>query len=377
MLFKKSFGTLVQESLTNLTYNTEITNTNIGGVTRSMLEIINKNLSEYYDILDINMAMGFLSTAEGYFLDLIGTMFNMQRLSPVLSSASVSDRAQKFYVTSGCLFDRIPTGVIPMGTIVSSQDGLISYKVSADTVFSSGVSDVYVPVTSTSYGSNYNVSRGTLVTHNMPVLDVWTTNETSIINGTDTESDSNYRFRLMNATLAAEKANEIAIRLAALSVNGVADVIIRPYSRGIGTFDVLVVPLEGIATDSLVHSVQNAIDSVKACGIRGTAIKPTIVPVDISVKIIFSNGVTEYRKSELRRLVKNSIQNYIVNIPVGGTFILNELRQQIMDVSPDIKDHIINCYYFRSEPTFLGNVEIYWDEMFYPNPNTPESIVVL
>jgi hypothetical protein len=56
---------------------------------------------------------------------------------------------------------------------------------------------------------------------------------------------------------------------------------------------------------------------------------------------------------------------------------LNELRQQIMDVSPKIKDHVISCYYFREEPTFLGNVDIYWDEMFYPNPSSPEAIRVL
>ncbi len=55
---------------------------------------------------------------------------------------------------------------------------------------------------------------------------------------------------------------------------------------------------------------------------------------------------------------------------------MNELRQQIMDVSGLIKDHVIHCYYFREEPHMLGNITIERDEMFYPNPNSAEAIRV-
>lgn len=377
MLFKKSYGELVQQSLVYLKSGTSITNTNVGGITRSIIEIINKNISEYYDVLDVNMAMGFLSTAEGYFIDLIGSMFNMPRFGAQTASASEVDGVQKFYVDSGYLFDKIPTGVIPSNTVVSSSDGAIVYTVTSDTVFSAGVIEVYVPIRANTYGSKMNVPVNTLINHSIAVAGVFTTNIKAIVSGTDSESDANYKYRLMNATVSQEKANEISIRLAALSVNGVADAIIRPYARGIGTFDVIVIPVEGIATDGLISSVQVAIDEVKACGIRATAIKPTIIPVDIGVKIIFDKSATEYEKSQIRAQVKSSIQNYIVNIPIGGTLILNELRQQIMDVSPKIKDHIINCYYCRQKPVFLGNIDIYWDEMFYPNPNSPDAISVL
>lgn len=376
MLFKKSYSELVQQSLNHLLANTDITNTSIGGITRSLIEVVNKTISEYYDVLDINMAMSFLSTSEGYYLDLMGSLFNMARQPAIVASASVTDGVQKFYVLTGTLFDKIPSGTIEANTGVSSTDGQIIYYVTSDTPFSVSATQVYVPIATRVSGEKYNVASNVLTNHSLNIVGVYTTNDKPIQSGQDSESDANYKYRLMNATLAAEKANEIAIRLACLSTPGVADCIIRPYARGIGTFDVIVVPAEGIANSTLVASVQSAIDDVKAVGITGTAISPTIVPVDIEVKLVFVDGATDYEREVIRSSVKSSIEKYTVNIPIGGTFILNEMRQQIMDVSPKIKDHLISCYYFREEPTFLGNVDIYWDEMFYPNPSSFEAIRV-
>ncbi len=377
MLFKKDYGELVQDALSFLETNTDITNTSIGGITRSLIEIINKNVADYYDILDINMAMSFLSTAEGYFLDLIGSLFNMSRIRASAASITTVDKAQKFYVTSGTLHDKIPSDVITTGTTVSSSDGLITYTVSEDTVFSVGATEVFVPITAQDIGSKYNVGMSVLVVSNLGVGGVYTTNIKAIVSGTDTEADSNYRYRLSNATLAAEKANEISIRLAALSVDGVADVIIKPYARGIGSYDVLVIPTEGIATSALLGSVQTSIEIVQAIGMKGTAIAPTIVPVNLEVKLIFTADTTDYEMTTIKTNVETAIEKYVVNIPIGGMFIVNELRQQIMDVSPKIKDHIITCYYFREEPHFEKNIDIYWDEMFYPDPSLTKAIRVI
>jgi len=39
-----------------------------------------------------------------------------------------------------------------------------------------------------------------------------------------------------------------------------------------------------------------------------------------------------------------------------------------------IKDMSVHCYYFREQPHTLENVEIYHDEIFYPNPDSKEAI---
>lgn len=377
MLFKKSLSDLNELSINSLQYNTNITNLSIGGVARTLLEIVNKQLSDYYNILDINQAMGFLSTAEGYFLDLIGDLFNMPRKTPQYAVVTSSDQNQRFYVTRGYLGDYLPGLQIPAGTKVQTSDDIIVFTVPTAVSFDAGATQVFVPITSEATGSQYNVGRNALIKSNLGIANVYTANGKAIVSGSDTEEDTNYRYRLSNATLSSEKANETSVRLAALSVDGVADVILTPYARGLGSYDVLVIPTEGLASDALVQSVQAAIDSVQAYGIRGTAAAPTVVPVDIEVALVFVPNVTDVEQADLKARVKTAIERYIVSIPVGGEFVLNELRQQIMDVSPKIKDHIIRCYYFREQPFLPCNIVIAHDEMFYPNPSSTEAIRVI
>ena len=377
MLFKKSLVELNSEAINYLQNNTDITNLSIGGVARSMLEVVNKQLSDYYNVLDINQAMGFLSTAEGYFLDLIGNLFNMPRLQAGSSSATQADKAQRFYVTRGVLGDYIPGLQIVSGTKVSTSDDSILFTVTETVSFAAGVTEVYVPIESDGTGTNYNVGKNALIKNNLGITDVYTVNDASLISGSNTEDDNNYRYRISNATLTAEKANETAIRIAALSVDGVADVILTPYKRGIGSYDVLVTPTEGIASATLITQVQTAIDSVQAYGVSGLAVAPTVVAVDIEVRVIFTDNVISTDQTKIKESVKVAIEKYTVSIPIGGEFVLNELRQQIMDVSPLIKDHVIMCYYFREQPHMLGNIKIAHDEMFYPNPASAEAIRVI
>jgi uncharacterized phage protein gp47/JayE len=377
MIFRKDYGDLMKQSLQNLLIRTSITNQTVGGIARSLLEVVNLNLSQYYNVLDVNTAMGFVSTAEGYFLDLIGDLFNMDRLDSSSASASASDSVQLFYVSTGTLDTRIPSLYIPQGTVVSTSDGTISFTVSSDAYFSAGDTQVYAPISAQESGSGYNVGVNTLVKHDLGLSDVFTTNQKVVTGGSDTESDENFRYRIINATLSAAKANETAVRLAALSVSGVANVLIKEYARGIGTFDMIVIPTEGIATDALVASVQSAIDSTQAFGIKGTAIKPDVVTVQISARLVFVNNTTDTDQETIRQNVQNAISQYIVNLPIGGTFVYNKLVDTIMDTSEKIEDLTVTCYYFRGEPVSLGNVSIYWNEMFYPDPDVSEPIIVL
>ena len=376
MLFKKSYSDLVQQSLMYLTNSTSITNTSIGGISRSIAEVINKNLSDFYDVLDTNMDMVYLSTSQGYFLDLIGTLFNMPRFQATNASVTITDGVQRFYVLTGTLFSLLPDGIIPADTIVSSQDGVISYYVTADTPFSISATEVFVPISANATGSSQNVGVNILTSTDIGIPGVYTTNIAAIVSGTDTESDANYKFRLMNATVSAEKANEVAIRLAVLSVDGVSDLVIKPFANGIGTYNVIVIPSTGIASSSLISSVQTSLNNVQAYGVKGIAIAPTILPVEITAQLTFAPSTTAFNQSSIMQNTVTSINNYITSIPIGGTFVYNELITQIMETSPSIKDVNIVCYYFRQQPMFHGNITAYWDELFYPDPSLDTPITV-
>lgn len=376
MIFKKDYGTLVQKSLQQLVTRSAISNQTVGGIARSLIEVINLNVAEYYDILDINTAMGFVSTAEGYFLDLIGQLFNMTRMQATSAGATSSDSVQQFYVASGYLSTYIPTLTIVQGTTVSSADGTIVFTVPSNTTFGPTDTSVYVPIVANGTGTNYNVPVNTLVLNSLGLPNVFTTNVAVIAAGTNIETDDNFRYRIANATLSAAMANQTAITLAALSVPGVANVIIQPYARGIGTFDVIVVPTNGLATAGMISAVQTNINTVQALGMTGTAIAPTVVPVSIGVALTFVNGTSSATQANVIAQVQTNVSNYIVNIPIGGIFVLDQLTAVIINTDPSILDYTITSYYFNEQLTFQGNVTIYWDQMFYPDQSlaTPISV---
>jgi len=376
MIFKKDYGTLVQKSLQQLVSRSAITNQTVGGIARSLIEVINLNIAEYYDILDINTAMGFVSTAEGYFLDLIAKLFNITRMQATSASVSSADSVQQFYVATNYLSTYIPTLTIVGGTTVSSADGSIVFTVPSNTTFGPTDTSVYVPIIANGTGTNYNVPVNTLVSSSIGLSQVFTTNVAVVSGGSNIETDDNFRYRIANATLSAAMANKTAVTLAALSVPGVANVIIEPYARGIGTFDLIVVPVSGLATAGMISAVQSAINSVQALGMTGTAIAPTVIPVSITINLVFVPGTSVAMQGNVQASVQNAIQNYIVNIPIGGTFVLDALTQTIMNVDPSILDYSITSYYFNEQLTFQGNVNSYWDQMFYPDLSLANPITV-
>lgn len=66
-------------AVARLTENTPITNFSPGSIARALLEIVNEQIAQFYQALDYNLAMAFVSKAEGYFLDLIGELLNCKR----------------------------------------------------------------------------------------------------------------------------------------------------------------------------------------------------------------------------------------------------------------------------------------------------------
>jgi len=98
--------------------------------------------------------------------------------------------------------------------------------------------------------------------------------------------------------------------------------------------------------------------------------------VSISVNLVFINGTTDSTQSDVQSRVQTAIENYIVNIPIGGTFILDQMTAAIINVDTSILDFTITKYYFNGKLTFQGNVSIYWDQMFYPDPSASSPITV-
>ncbi|UOE58072.1 baseplate J/gp47 family protein [Cytobacillus oceanisediminis] len=77
---KKTFEEMLEDVLTRLRAQGGITETSPGSVARTFAEVILEEFSPFYDELDLAKAMGFVSTAQGAYLDLVAELINCVRL---------------------------------------------------------------------------------------------------------------------------------------------------------------------------------------------------------------------------------------------------------------------------------------------------------
>lgn len=373
MLRKRTKYEIITRNLRYLVESGRVTNVNPGSVVRTLLEIMSEEIGEYNDTLQLNTAMGMVPFATGPFLDYIGDgMLATPRWEATKASVAKEDKNVKFFVDTGALIDIIPSGIIPEGTIVSTADGTVSYTTTDDVLIDNVQTEVFAPVVADQEGVSYNVGAGALVTSSIAGPNV--TNLFPIGSGLDTESDSNYRYRISNAVLDLARANLMSIRLAALSVPGVADAIIRDHRSGVGTFDVLIIPTGNIVARGTMRGVQSAVANVKAVGVMGSVTQPRYVPVELLVQMYFTEGTPDGDKPSMRQDASSAMLRYIGEINMGQTFVLNELRQRVMDVSDKVYDIEVLCYRFRRRAQLLRNFTLESDELFVPDPQAPEPL---
>lgn len=79
MFIKKTAEQILQEAMQSLAKQTSITNFSPGSIARAMLEAVNQEFESLYSYGEHILNMGFISKAEGIYLDLIGDLFSYPR----------------------------------------------------------------------------------------------------------------------------------------------------------------------------------------------------------------------------------------------------------------------------------------------------------
>lgn len=255
---KKSKEQILSDLEYRLQTLTDVTNTDAGSVARTFLEVLTEEFYEFYSELELSVTMGFVSTAAGRFLDMIGTLLDCAR-------------------TVG-------------------------------------------------------------------------------------ETDENYRSRIVNQVYVVAGANLTAIRLKALSVEGVRDVIFREYSHGAGSFSCYVLTNDAQASRSVLNAVEAAINDTKAYGIYGEVRTPVLIPVELMVRLVFSTDAGSAEKTTIRQTAAKEIRNYIENMAMGEILVINELIQRIMETSTKVKDLDIYGMNINGQSRYITNVPIKWNE---------------
>jgi hypothetical protein len=263
MFFGKSKEEVSERLANALRKNTLVTNLDPGTLARSLVDIFSEEFGDFYKELELTTVMGFVSTAKGQFLDMIGSLLNCTRLA--------------------------------------------------------------------------------------------------------LETDNNYRSRIINQVYVVAGANETSIRLKVLSIPGVKNIIMKQFTKGTGSFSIYIITDDLITPQSILSQVESVVNESKAAGVFAEVKTPVLIPVELKVRLIFSDKVSDIEKTSIRQQAKQNIKTYIDNIALGGNFIVNEIVRTGMDASSKIIDVDFYSLKVNDMTQFVRNFQVDWDQRIVIN----------
>jgi len=385
-LFPKNYDDMVSQGLQYLRQYTNINQLSPGSKARLILDAVYKEQLAEHSIIDENITNAFLRWAEGRFLDFFGDMMNIPRLGATNATADPDSKNFCFYIDGGTFGD-LNNGLdflIPSGTTISVQDlevetttyasvltevsqTKIEYDLVQDVLCSSTASVVYGDIRARIEGTVSDVARNVLTKHsftgyslsNQSLLKC--TNRYSISNGRARESDDAYRYRLMNAFKARERGNRMAVRLAALSVAGVANVTEVNYEQGPGTFSLYVRSLTPTTSPGLLQQVQAVVEQVNAFGTKVFVLAPQPLGLEFSIAVNWKPDTTSSQQATGYALIRRVIEETLNSLEIGQSVyipdlasIVSKTSSKILAIGAQRAGYFEEVYVYRASPDEEG-----------------------
>jgi len=373
MATRRNYATIYQDGRLRIQNNTPVNNFNPQGIAKAFLDILALEMERAYDNVEYIYNAIDPTRAVGRDLDRLGFLVGEQRQNSV-TAADFSETNFYFYIDkkinwsinqlitnlynseeisvleqNNFIFKNAGGTVayltIPAGTIVSTSDGSISYTTITTVNLSS---DAYVPVIAVGSGPGYNVGSNMLIAHSLyqiPELRklaryIKCINTYPITNGKYTQTDEEFRYRIITAT-SALPANELSIRRAALSVPGVRDILFEKGKYGSGTVHIIVDGVSPLVSNGLVNTVKQAVQISASYGDIMYVSAPEYLGVELNFSI--RTDPTQTDPLTLRNEARNAIISYINDLPIGGEIVWNRLVSIALDI-PGIIDFMPNYF---------------------------------
>ena len=399
MLFSRNANEILGSSIQFLQQNTELTRFSPGSKAQALVLAMNQQIAMAYSLFDLNVVQSFIFGATGIYLDYIGELLGVVRRPASTAQAFSAERNVKVYTFSpsfGAINNNQPI-LIPKGTLIYSGGVIegqtsIYFRTTEDEILSPSVSEAYLSVESATEGRLGNIGINALTSidfqgyadsQNKSLL---ITNTAPISRGSDVEDDDTFRFRILNEKIRSEAANETAIRLAALTVPGVSDVVLQRYSRGLGTGEVIVQGTSAVTDQSTIALVQQQVNQVSSFGslIIARGAEPIGIQTNLTIK--YKPNVSEAEKSQVELQLYLNYKNYLLNLPLGSPLIYNSLISLFQD--PRIQSigepnrPLDDIFYFKNEGSFrirrrlIKDLVINFDEKLIPEYSVESSLVI-
>ena len=330
----KSKEQMLVATLNALQKNAGISAISPGSIARAFAEAIHSEISDLYNSLKVSIEQSNLSTALGINLDMIGTLYNVQRRT--ISSELVPERVTgniEFYLNT----THSSTVTIPKGTLVYNDTTAFSstqyqYELNSDIVITTGNTRAYGSVKAKFADNNVTAARNTLVRHNFispPGIVVYCNNPKEVYSSLNSESDDNYRRRIVSAIRGSASGTAESVRFAALSVKGVRDVKIREASLGVGTCDIVVIPETQAGISIMSQLVYEKIKAVKPVGINMNLRIATKKLVNVSATLTLREGTTGAIARSVENQSKIFLNRYLNSLTIGDSVSISEIERQM------------------------------------------------
>jgi uncharacterized phage protein gp47/JayE len=365
----KDKAQIVNSILDSLQQNAGIAAVQPGSVARAFAEAMGSEIADLYSSLSFTLRQGGLATASGRNLDLIGDLYNVRRKD--ISDNAAAERQSyniEFYIQAPYSVDI----VIPKGTIVyTNVDNFTTkqykFKLNGTVVIGASTTRAYGLVIPDFTDNTYTAPVGSLTRHNFispPGVVLYCNNPKEVYAIINSESDDNYRSRIIAALKTRTAGTVEAVRFAALSIKGVRDVRLRESSYGLGSCDVIVIPESTAEIKTMPETVYDTIIGVKPVGVRFNIRVAEKISINLTATVTLSSSATQSMTTAITNQASLFVRRYLNSGTVGSIVSVSEIERQIKLSSDYIKFVTINSFNADGKDIPLKDFRPYSDKMY-------------
>lgn len=155
------------------------------------------------------------------------------------------------------------------------------------------------------------------------------------------DDDLVYKDRISKQTQNLATSNKIAVELAALSVEGVQDVLSTPFTKGTGSFTIFIITDSAVADQSIIDEVRQKVEETVAYGIKFNIEQPDLIEIELTVKLMFNTIASESDKITAITNAQKSLKQYIASRAIGEALIINEITEQVMSSHKNVLNYAL------------------------------------
>ena len=190
------------------------------------------------------------------------------------------------------------------------------------------------------------------------------------------ESDTNFRYRIVNQCLTLATSNETAVRLAVLSTEGIDDCVTKPYGMGAGSFCVIIIPTPNYDVTEVLANVNAAVDQMHAYGVRFDVSTADNSYIKIRQKLVLDSNLTDLEKQEARYAAYAAVNEYINTLGIGEAIITDSITQAIMNSHEGIIQEMNDGLWINNEKCPYVNQQPRWRERYVLSSEADSLIMI-